>query len=283
MKANILILAALVGGVALGYEIDGIAAKVGSETILRSDVFEEMRRMGARDESRYAEARNDMIDRKLILKAAGDAKMTMQEWVVENRVREIVDKSFGGDRSKLVEMLAKQKMSYPEWYARIKEDMIIGAMRWNVVEKNVSASPAAMRREFEEHRSRYASDHKVTVSVIMLKPGEEGRRQEISDKLKEKDFIELGGRRFEDVKPEDQFKPEICREIEAMPKGTISHWIEIDGWSFLIRKESESAGKELTFEEAYDKIESAVKDAEAERLYKAWIERLRAETYIKVF
>ena len=283
MKANILILAVLVGGVALGYEIDGIAAKVGSETILRSDVFEEMRRMGARDESRYAEARNDMIDRKLILKAAGDAKMTMQEWVVENRVREIVDKSFGGDRSKLVEMLAKQKMSYPEWYARMKEDMIIGAMRWNVVEKNVSASPAAMRREFEENRSRYASDHKVTVSVIMLKPGEEGRRQEISDKLKEQDFLELGGRRFENVNPEEQFKPEICREIEAMPKGTISHWIEIDGWSFLIRKESESAGKSLSFEEAYEKVEAAVKDAEAERLYKAWIGRLRAETYIRVF
>ena len=283
MKANILILAALAGGAACGYEIDGVAAKVGSETILRSDVYEEMRRTGARDESRYVEARNDLIDRKLILKAARDAKMTMQEWVVENRVREIIDKSFGGDRSKLIETLGKQKMSYPEWYARMKEDMIIGAMRWNVVEKNVSASPAAMRREFEKNRARYASDHKVTVSVIMLKPGEEGRRQEISDKLKEQDFLELGGRRFENVKPEDQFKPEICREIEAMPKGTISHWIEIDGWSFLIRKESESAGKSLTFEEAYEKVESAVKDAEAERLYKAWIGRLRAETYIRVF
>ena len=283
MKIRIACVAAAVSAAAFGYEVDGVAAKVGSETILRSEVVDEMRRMGARDDSRYVEARNDMIDRKLILKAARDAKMTMQEWVVENRVREIIDKSFGGDRSKLIEMLGKQKMSYPEWYARMKEDMIVGAMRWNVVEKNVSASPAAMRREFEEHRSRYASDHKVTVSVIMLKPGEEGRRQEISDKLKEQDFLELGGRRFENVKPEEQFKPDICREIEAMPKGTISHWIEIDGWSFLIRKESESEGKALTFEEAYDKIEAAVKDAEAERLYKAWIERLRAETYIKVF
>ena len=283
MKVNLFLLVAFASGLSFGYEIDGVAAKVGSETILRSDVFEEMRRMGARDESRYVDVRNDMIDRKLILKAARDAKMTMQEWVVENRVREIIDKSFGGDRSKLIDMLGKQKMSYPEWYARLKEDMIVGAMRWSVVEKNVSASPAAMRREFEENRSRYASDHKVTVSVIMLKPGEEGRRQEISDKLKDQDFLELGGRRFENVKPEEQFKPDICREIEAMPKGTISHWIEIDGWSFLIRKESESAGRAFTFEEAYDKIEEAVKDAEAERLYKAWIKRLREETYIRVF
>ena len=39
----------------------------------------------------------------------------------------------------------------------------------------------------------------------------------------------------------------------------------------------------LSLEEAYDAVEAAVKAAETERLYKAWIERLRAETYIRVF
>lgn len=270
-------------GAALAVEVDGVAAKVGAETILRSDVYEEMRRMGERDDSRYAEVRNEMIDRKLILKAAAEAKMTMQEWVVENRVREIIGKAFDGDRSKLIEALSRQKTSYPEWYARMKEDMIVGAMRWNVIEKNVSASPAAVRREYEAHPERYTSDHKVSVSVIMLKPEEAGRRDEISAALKEKDFAELGGRKYENVRPEEQFKPEICREIAAMPKGTISRWIEIDGWSFLIRKDAETETKRLSLEEAYDAVEAAVKAAETDRLYKAWIERLRAETYIRVF
>ena len=222
---------------ALALEVDGVAAKVGSETILRSDVYDEMRRMGAKDDSRYAEVRNEMIDRKLILKAAADAKMTMQEWVVENRVREIVGKAFGGDRSRLI----------------------------------------------ETHPERYRSDRRVSVSVILLKPEEAGRRDEISAALKEKGFEELGGRKFENVLPEEQFKPEICREIESMPKGTISKWIEIDGWSFLIRKDAESESRSLTLEEAYDDVEAAVKAAESDRLYRAWIERLRAETYIRVF
>ena len=264
-------------------EVDGVAAKVGSETILRSDVYDEMRRMGARDDSRYAEVRNEMIDRKLILKAAADAKMTMQEWVVENRVREIIGKAFGGDRSKLIETLSKQKTSYPEWYARMKEDMIVGAMRWNVIDKNVSASPSDVRREFEAHPERYKSAHRVTVSVILLKPEEANRRDEISAALKMKDFEELGGKKYENVRPEEQFKPEICREIEAMPKGTISRWIELEGWSFLIRKDAESESRSLSLEEAYDDVEATVKAAEADRLYKAWIERLRAETYIRVF
>ena len=103
---------------AIAVEIDGVAAKVGSETILRSDVAEEMRRMGLRDPSRFDEVRNEIIDRKLILKAAVESKMTIQDWVVENRVREIIDTAFGGDRNKLMDALAKERVSFPEWRRR---------------------------------------------------------------------------------------------------------------------------------------------------------------------
>ena len=274
--------AALLPWVAQAVEIDGIAATVGTETILRSDVMNELARMGAPGGRAYADVLDEMINRKLILKAARESKMTMQEWVVENRVREIVNKSFGGDRNKLIEALGRQKMSYPEWYAKTKDDLVVGAMRWNVVDKNVSASPAAMRKEYELHKSRYLKNHLVSVSVILLKPEERARRDEISDKLKEKTFEDLGGKKYENVRPEDLFKPEVCAEIEKMPKDTISHWIEIDGWSFLLRKDAETAGKTRSFDEAYDDIEAAVKEEEARRIYTEWIERLRAETYIKV-
>lgn len=264
-------------------EVDGVAATVGTETILRSDVLNELARMGAPDGEGYSQVLNQMIDRKLILKAARESKMTMQEWVVENRVREIVKKSFGGDRNKLIEALGKQRMSYPEWYAKTKDDLVIGAMRWQVVDKNAVAAPAALRKEYETHKSRYVKDHKVSVSVILLKPEEQAKRDEIAKALKEKTFEELGGKKYENVKPEELFKPEVCAEIEKMPKGTISHWIEIDGWSFLLRKDAETTGKTLSFDEAYDAIEAAVKEQEAKRLYTEWLERLKAETYIKVF
>ena len=268
---------------AYAVEVDGVAATVGTETILRSDVLNELARMGAPDGEGYSQVLNEMINRKLILKAARESKMTMQDWVVENRVREIVNKSFGGDRNKLIEALGKQRMSYPEWHAKTKDDLVIGAMRWQVVDKNAVASPAAMRKEYETHKSRYVKDHLVSVSVILLKPEEQEKRDEIAKSLKEKTFEELGGKKYENVKPEDLFKPEVCAEIEKMPKGTISHWIEIDGWSFLLRKDAETTGKALSFDEAYDAIEAAVKEEESRRLYSEWLERLKAETYIKVF
>lgn len=280
---NALALTLLLAGSARAVEVDGIAAKVGSETILRSEVANEMQRLGLHDASRYEEIRDEMIDRKLMLQAARESKMTMQEWVVENRVREIIQKAFGGDRNRLIETLGKQRISYPEWYARMKEDMIVGAMRWNVINKNITASPAEMRAEYAAHPERYVAEHRVTVSVILLKPEERVRRDAITAALKEKSFEELGGQRYADVKPEDVFKPEVCAEIAAMPKGTISKWIEIDGWSFLLRKEDERDEKHLSFEEAFDDVEANVKEEKSKAAYLAWIARLRAETYVKVF
>ena len=283
MSSVAMLSAALSAGMCAAVEVDGIVAKVGSEAVLRSDVIEEMRRMGVQDPSKFDEVRNEIIDRKLILKAAAEAKMTLQDWVVESRMREIVERAFDGDRNKLVETLGRQRISYPEWKARIKEDMVVAAMRWNVVGKNVKASPAAMRRAYAAHPEKYASEHTVSVSVIALKPEEAHRSTEISLQLKDTDFMALGATKYENVKPEDTFAPDLCREIAALPKGTVGRWIEIDGWRFLVRKDGESAGEAKTFEEAYDEIEADVKEEASKEAYRAWIERLRAETYIKTF
>lgn len=274
-------------------EVDGVAATVGSQSILRSDVVHELRRMNA-DESRFDEVRNALIERKLILKAAAASKMTLQEWVVDNRVREIVEKGFDGDRNRLLALLAQQKTPYSEWRQRIKDDMIVGAMRWNVVEKNVSASPAEMQAEFAAHPERYRTDGTVTVSVILLKPDDAGKRDEIRAALKDRPFAELAkthsadthaaeGGVWKNVKPEEVFRPEICAAIAKMAKGDVSDWIEIDGWSFLLRKDDETASRARTFVEAYDDIEDAVKSENARKLFSDWMERLKAETYIKIY
>ena len=291
-----LILAAAVGCLtASAVEIDGVAARVGTDVILKSDVLIEMRRSHA-DKERFNEIRNEMIERKLIVKAAAAAKMTMQEWVVENRVREIIQKAFDGDRNKLISALAHDKVSYPEWYAKIKEDMVVSAMRYQVVDKNVTASPSELRREFQEHPERYEEGVKVTVSSILLKPEDASRKGEILDALKDKSqtFAELAkrfssdaqaanGGEWKDIVPKDAFRAEICDAIDRLKPGETGPWVELDGWSYLLRKDAESGGRKMTFEEAYDRIVENVKEAEAKRLYTAWIERLKAETYVKVF
>jgi len=278
---------------AFAVEVDAIAAKVDSDVVLKSDVIAEMRRSGASPD-KFNEIRNEMIERKLIVKAAGESKMTMQDWVVENRVREIIKKAFGGDRNRLLETLAKEKIAYPEWHQRLKEDMIVGAMRWQMVDKNCVPSPAALREEFKAHPDRYAESKKTTVSVILLKPEDVGKRAEVQKALQEQPFADVArtysadahaaeGGVWKDVNPDDVFRPEVCDEISKMPKGTLSHWIDLDGWSFLLRKDAEQEAHAKSFAEAFDQIDANVREQMAEKLYVEWVDRLKAQAYIKVY
>ena len=278
---------------AFAVEVDGIAARVGSSVILKSAVLGEMRRAGVGEE-KYAEVRGEMIERELILKAAARAKLQMQDWVVENRVREIVTRMFGGDANKFKAALARDRVTFPEWRQRVKDDMVVSAMRWQTVDKTVSANPADMRREYESHPERYMTDSRVTVSAILIGPGDADKKPEIEEALKTEPFAEVAkkyssdarakdGGQWKDIKPEDEFRPEVCAEIAKMKKGETSKWIELDGWNFLVRKDDEKAGSKMTFEEAYDAVAFNVRKAEADRRYREWIDRLKAETYIKIY
>ena len=274
-------------------EVDGIAAQVDSATILRSDVVTEMRRAGLSPD-RYNAVLDEMIERKLILKAANESKMTIQDWVVENRIRDIITRAFDGDRNRLMESLAQQKVSYPEWRQRLLDDMIVGAMRWQIVDKNVAASPAAMREEFANNPERYMAGGWTTVSVILLKPDEQDKRDEVAAALKERPFAEVAreyssdthaaeGGVWKEVDPSEVFRPEVCKALADLPKGETSGWLDLDGWSFLLRKEDEAEMRSRTFAEAYDDIEANVREETAAKIYEEWIDRLKAKAYIKVF
>ena len=292
-KASILLLlAASFAGVCGAVEIDGIAAKVNASVILKSDVVTEMRRAGLSSD-RYSEVLNEMIERKLILKAASESKMTMQEWVIENRIREIIANAFGGDRNKLMETLAQQKISYPEWRQRMLDDMVVSAMRWQTIDKNVVASPSAMREEYTKNPERYTTGGTTTVSVILLNPDDYDKRDEVMELLKSESFGDVARRYsvdshaaeggvWKDIVPEDVFRHEVCHELADMPKGTISGWIDLDGWSFLLRKDDESSLRPRTFAEAYDDVERNVREELAMQRYEQWILRLKADSYIRI-
>ena len=294
MKAKYLLVFSLLTALAaFAVEVDGIAARVGSSVILKSAVLGEMRRAGVGEE-KYAEVRGEMIERELILKAAARAKLQMQDWVVENRVREIVTRMFGGDANKFKAALAKDRVTFPEWRQRIKDDMVVAAMRWQTVDKTVSANPADMRREYESHPERYMTDSRVTVSAILIGPGDADKKSEIEEALKTEPFAEVAkkyssdarakdGGQWKDIKPEDEFRPEVCAEIAKMKKGETSKWIELDGWNFLVRKDDETTGAKMSFEQAYDDVAQNVRKELADKRYREWIDRLKAETYIKVY
>lgn len=294
-----------------GATLDALAAKVNNQVITVSDVMHEMRRnnskipmQGPEFKQAYSNAVEALIDRKLILKQSVDKKMDVQEWMVDNRVREIVKDVFEGDQNKLNAALAESKIPITEWRNTIRDDMVVSGMRYQLIEKNVVATPAAMMQEYRDHVERYSTEASTTVSVILLRPTNpddknakslEARAKDIFDQLAQKaDFADLArqfsadshasdGGVWKDVNPEEAFRPEIVETLSKLKVGNCSPLVNLDGWGFIVRKDAEVHAKQKSFEEAYDDIERNVKRDLAQEAYRAWTQRLRATAFVKVY
>lgn len=312
MKIATLAIAAAAALTAGAATLDGIAAKVGESTITIGEVMQEVGRLPQARELVEAEGNNpetmkkiyrmavdELVEKRLILKAAEDKKLELQDWVVENRIREIIKEAFGGDRNRLLEALGRNRTTYADWQKTIREDLILAAMRWQMVEKNCAPTPAEIRQEWARNKTSYTSEAKMDVSVILLRPEDnmpvEDRGKAILEKLADgADFASLArefsadshamdGGAWRDVKPEEAFREEIVDALAKLSPGEHSGLIDLDGWGFIVRKDAETAGGQKSFSAAYDELAAAVRRAKSEKEFRAWIDRLKADTYIHIY
>ena len=311
MKTAFLSIALLAGACAHGVVLDGLAAKVNDAVITVDDVgtaIGDMRRSGASivksDDFKvvYSNTVEHLIERRLILQLAAEKKVTFPEWVVDNRIRDIVREKFDGDMNKLNAMLTQIKTPLSEWRNMIRDDMIVTSMRQQFVDKYVVATPADMQREYRENRSLYRQEAKTTVSVILLKPAGDKKTPPVSTRGEEilarldkgENFADLArkyssdshakdGGKWKNVNPQEAFRPEIAKTIAALKVGEVSKLVNLDGWGFIVRKDFETGVKERSFAEAYDEVERNVKKRLGQEAYRQWIQRLRAAAFIKVY
>lgn len=314
MKKLMIVLAASVSAAVSAAKLDGIAARVDSNVITVGDVMNELRRnpdagrrMASADESEmeslYRAALDTLIERRLILKASVAKSVEIPEWVIDNQIREIVHNAFGGDMNRLEEELSRSRVPLTEYRNSVKEDILVRGMRQQMIDQFVFASPAAMKKEYECNSGRYQQVAKVSVRVILLKPGREGdgipslstRWAQIGEELAAGvSFAELAirysadshakdGGLWADINPEEAFRPEIAEVISKLDVGKVSNMIDLDGWGFIVKKESESKAKKLSFSEAYDMIAANVRNEAAKKAYDEWISRLKEDAYIKIY
>lgn len=311
-KSIVAITIAAVAAVSGAATLDGIAAKVGESVVTVGEVMQEVGRLpNAREmiaesgnspdtvKKLYQMAVDELIDKRLILKAAVDKKLEMQDWVVENRIREIIKEGFDGDRNRLLDALSRNRTTYAEWEKTIREDLILAAMRWQMVDRNVTATPAEMRREWAASKTNYTSAASMDVSVILLRPDDESpvadRAKTVLERLGAgEEFAALArefsadshaadGGAWKGVVPEEAFREEIVEVLKNLKPGEYSQLVDLDGWGFIVRKDAETLAAQRTFVDAYDEVAASVRRAKSEKAFREWVDRMRAETYIKIY
>lgn len=294
-----------------GKLLDGVAAYVNERMITIAEVMTEVRNSvwvelpkaerEAKLRELYMATLDAMIDRRLILDAARASKAQVAAWAVENRVQEIVDQRFGGDRAKLIAALTERRMTYEEWHASIEEDLTIQLMRYGQVERNVSIPPKDVRAYYTAHQNDFLSQGGVQVGMIVFAAAKDG-----SATLEEQGAKIIkalaGGMNFADaaraysqdgkaaqggdwgmVQPAEVFRPEIVAALAKLKVGEYSAAILLEDFGYIVRKVDEKKARPLTLDEAWPWVESRLRMQQSEQRYRDWVGRLRSRAYIKVY
>src|SRR5689334_21146866 len=150
--------------------VDGIAAVVNGDIITFSQVRslvaprEKLLRsqyhgdelIKAVKEVREA-ALKDLIDRQLIIQAFAKENFQIPDHFIDQRMHEIIQENFGGDRNTFIKTLEAQNFTLGEFKKMESERMIVQAMRSKNVKKETIVSPIKIDEYYRQHRDEFTS------------------------------------------------------------------------------------------------------------------------------
>src|SRR6266478_3548182 len=154
--------------------VDGIAGVVNGDVITYSEVRglsapreKLLRSQYTGDElvAKIKEARQaalqDLIDRELVLQAFKEEKFQIPDYVVEERVHEIIREGFGGDRNTFIKTLEAQNYTLGEFKKMELDRIIVSAMRGKNVKVNTIISPARVDDYYKKHIDQFTAKEEV--------------------------------------------------------------------------------------------------------------------------
>lgn len=293
--------------------LDAVVADVGGRRVTMDDVMESvrdelnMRGITGLDASvaakgMYASALTNLVDRQLILLKYEKIGKKLPEWYLNQRVEKIIEEKFGGDRSKLVDMLNTHGISYEKWRSKIKEDTVIMTMRQQFVNQKVIIKPEEIQAEYDRSYKTKKLSGPVRVSMIQLRPEGKTGQQLISDakslvaKLRDGDdfsitameksceqHAEKGGD-WGYVNPVDEFRGEIADAIGKLKVGEVSEPVVIgEKLVYILKKTDERSDLSMPLDFVYNEIESGLKESYAAARYRAWIDSIAKDFTVRIY
>jgi peptidyl-prolyl cis-trans isomerase SurA len=295
--------------------IDGYVAKVNDRVITRGDVREAMapllpelyrlyqgEELDAELDKAFMKARNELIERALIMEAFKDKGGQIPDQYVNDEIKRVINDRFKGDEALFEQVLADQKKTRSEYQQMIREQMIVGMMINEEVSQRARITPEQIRSEYDLHKENYFIPEKVKYSVIVLNKGEtpedqtvkmeeaRGIRQKLIDGA---DFAETAMETSEGSRAADggsfpwmqskDVREELQETLTSLPAGEVSEIIDTNKQLYIVKVEGRRQMGYTPFEEVRVQIKNALTAQERDRLRTRWIERLKKENYVRIY
>ncbi len=311
----VLVLAAVVAGrvAAEPMTIDGYAAIVNDHVITVGEVLEFIlpveeqlrinyagRELAAKRTEAFTNGVQRLVEQQLIVEDFKKNGGSIPERLVNDRVNEVINDRFHNNRADFLKALAEQHITLDEWRDGIRSRLIASMLRRQEVTDKLRITPADIREAYEKQKAaRFATTAKVKLHVIVMHKG-------IDAEIKRQDAVLLrgkiiGGEKFEDMArqhsegmkadkggdwgwlEEADLRPEIKNGIVNLKAGELSEVVDAGDDFFVIKLDERKTAGVQSFDEVRQQIEDELRQAEGERLFSAWIERLKLKHNVHVF
>ncbi|MCX7712945.1 MAG: peptidyl-prolyl cis-trans isomerase [Chthoniobacterales bacterium] len=301
--------------------MDGIAAVVNGEVITISQLREltmarelALREMMSGEELKREverirkQALQDLIDRQLILQEFRRREFTLPEYVVEDRINQIIREEFGGDRQTFLRTILAQGYTLSRFREVEREKLIVQAMRQANVKDDFVVTPQQVREYYVKNRRQFSEEEEIRLRMIVFRGGKEGGelptleggdKKKLAEEVRAKiiggaDFVQMA-----QMYSEDETTAEaggdwgwIGRETLAEPlakvafglkTGEVSPVVSFGGSYYLLLVEERKNARVKPLEEVQKDIERTLLFEHRRRAQERWLEGLRRKAYIQIF
>ncbi len=295
--------------------VNGIAAVVNSDVITYSEVRQVVEPRERLLRSQYSgdelakkiialrkAALQDLIDRQLIIQQFEKDKLDIPGFFVDERVKDVIRDSFGGDRNAFIKTMEAQNYSLSKFRTLEREKIIVQAMRSKNVKSNLLVPPAKVEEYYRQHRELFASKAQVKLRMIMI-PGkadasgddpQKAMAEEIRGKLiTGADFDKMAQMYSEDSTRDlggdwgwvdDKTLSAPLTEVAFRLKpGEISKVVAMANNYYILKVEARQGGDLKALKDVRADIESRLHQEQAQQLQEHWIASLRSKAFIKTF
>jgi len=249
----------------------------------------------------YVGVVDSLVERYLILDSFNERELQLPPWIVDQRIDEITAEMFGGERSRLLQALAEDGVTLEQWREEVREHLAVLLLRKSSVEDSVRIPTGSLRKAYEADRKRYEKPEEVKIRMIVLSASASAGGASPSERA-ERIAKELeAGAKFADVARRESdgaraaaggdwgwvnrahLRKELATAAGGLEPGEVSRAVNLDGDLYLLAVEEKKGGGAGSFLEVRAEIEREFRDREAGRLYAAWIDRLRARSFVKIY
>jgi peptidyl-prolyl cis-trans isomerase SurA len=295
--------------------VDGFAASVNDRIILVSEAAQMVKLVEPQIRQQYSGPRlreelekalvrsvQTLVEEALILEEFKAMQGKVPDQMVEDRMRQTLRDRFGGDLARFQRALTEESLTQEEWREQLRNRLVVSLMRRQQVLDKVRVSPIDVRRLYDGRIDRYRLPARADLAGITIGAGateaEREARRTLAESVRAKvaaggDFAEAARTYSEDAKAKDggawgwtetaELRDEVRQAVEKLPLNQASEVIASGDELYIYVVRAREDARVRSFDEVRAELEDELRATEAERLYKAWIDRLRRKHIVKQY